>query len=70
MGYHAVWWDLRIFSILYTAGCVAGMCLVLLRCTQEGRIPWGEGVGAIFALDEVFWCLSSPAGVCLNGDIA
>lgn len=69
-----VWWDLSTFHVSVpagrgeAAGCVAGTWLVLLHRIQEHTIPWGEGVGAIFALDEVLRCLSSPAGVCLNGD--
>ena len=33
------------------------------HCSKKHRFPWGEGTGAIFALDEVFWYLSPSAGV-------
>ena len=39
------------------------------HCSKKHGFPWGEGMGAIFALDEVFWYLSPSAGVCLNGDV-
>lgn len=40
------------------------------HCSKKHRFPWGEGKGAIFSLDEVFWYLSPSAEMYPNGDVS
>lgn len=40
------------------------------HCSKKHRFPWGEGKGAIFSLDEVFWYLSPSAEMYPNGDMS
>lgn len=40
------------------------------HCSKKHRFPWGEGKGAIFSLDEVFWYLSPSAEMYPDGDMS
>lgn len=44
------------------------LCIKAHRSKKHG-FPWGEGAGAAFALDGVFWSISSSGGGCLSGDV-